>query len=139
MNPEDWRPFKLRSDGDLWEHFTKAVMAKGCNSVAFTWAKGHATDDHVAKGMTTTEHKFGNFSLRMPVCKYTVGISLTLPNGTITDMTFIRSLCIRLRFILLRATSYIGPLSSRRRMILQHKLLHRPSVVSITLLSATLT
>jgi ribonuclease HI len=61
VDPEDWRPFKLRSDGDLWAHFTKVVRAKGFDTVAFTWVKGHATDEHVRAGITTATHKHGNF------------------------------------------------------------------------------
>jgi len=60
VDPEAWRPFKLRSDGDLWAHFTKVVCAKGFDTVAFTWVKGHATEEHVRAGITTETHKHGN-------------------------------------------------------------------------------
>ena len=47
------RPWKLVSDGDLWEHFDKAVQAKGAHSVKITWVEGHATDQHVAEGISS--------------------------------------------------------------------------------------
>ncbi len=52
--------WKLVSDGDLWQHFVKAVEAKGPHSVRATWVKGHASDAHVAKGITTQANKEGN-------------------------------------------------------------------------------
>ena len=52
--------WKLRSDGDLWEYFHKCLLAKGHHSCNFTWVKGHATDEHVQKGITTEEDKVGN-------------------------------------------------------------------------------
>ena len=52
--------WKLVSDGDLLEHFYKCVEAKGANAVKVTWVKGHATDQHVLKGITTEENKDGN-------------------------------------------------------------------------------
>ena len=53
--------FKLRSDGDLWEHFYKSVQAKGTTAVKISWVKGHATDEHIANGITTLNDKEGNF------------------------------------------------------------------------------
>jgi hypothetical protein len=44
----------------LLEHFYKCVEEKGANAVKITWVKGHATDQHVQKGITTEEHKIGN-------------------------------------------------------------------------------
>ena len=38
----------LVPDGDLWEHFFKALEVKGTIAVKITWVKGHATDEHVA-------------------------------------------------------------------------------------------
>ena len=37
------KKWKLVSDGDLWEHFHRAITAKGVHSVRITWVKGHAT------------------------------------------------------------------------------------------------
>ena len=36
------RPWKLVSDGDLWEHFYKAACNKSPSSIRITWVKGHA-------------------------------------------------------------------------------------------------
>ena len=52
--------WKLVSDGDLWEHFYKAILAKGPQSTRPTWVKGHATQEHIDKGITTIAHKAGN-------------------------------------------------------------------------------
>ena len=55
------RQWKLMSDGDLWEHFHKALVAKNPYAFKATWVKGHATDEHISKGITTQAHKEGNF------------------------------------------------------------------------------
>ena len=55
------RKWKLMSDGDLWEHFYKALKAKNPRAFKATWVKGHATEDHVNEGVTTKLHKEGNF------------------------------------------------------------------------------
>ena len=47
------------SDGDLLEHFYEVVKAKGANSINITWVKGHATDQHVEKGITSEKNKAG--------------------------------------------------------------------------------
>jgi len=52
--------WKLTSDGDLWEHFYEAVRVKGANSVRVNWVKGHATKEHIDKGITTETDKCGN-------------------------------------------------------------------------------
>ena len=52
--------WKLISDGDLWEHFYNAVVAKNPKAVKVTWVKGHATEEHVANGITTRRNKEGN-------------------------------------------------------------------------------
>ena len=54
------KPWKLINDGDLWEHFYKAVQAKGPNSIKITWVKGHATPQHVDEGITTQADLEGN-------------------------------------------------------------------------------
>ena len=54
------KPWALQNDGDLWEHFEKAVTAKGRSSVRISWTKGHATNDHIAAGVTTESKKKGN-------------------------------------------------------------------------------
>ena len=52
--------WKLMSDGDLLEHFYEVVKAKGAQAIRITWVKGHATDQHVEKGITTDKNKVGN-------------------------------------------------------------------------------
>ena len=54
------KPFAVSSDGDLWEHFFKAAQAKSAQSIEISWVKGHATEQHVQKGVTTQDDKTGN-------------------------------------------------------------------------------
>jgi len=51
---------KLMSDGDLWEHFARAALAKSPDAIRLTWTKGHATDWHIQQGITSVEDKEGN-------------------------------------------------------------------------------
>ena len=48
------------SDGDLWDHFEKALRAKGTNAVNLTWVKGHATQQHIDAGVSNPVDKSGN-------------------------------------------------------------------------------
>ena len=54
------KPWKLISDGDLWQHFYEAVQAKGTNAIRITWVKGHATEEHIKKRITNEQDKIGN-------------------------------------------------------------------------------
>ena len=54
------KPWKLISDGDLWQHFYQAVQAKGTNAIKITWVKGHATEEHIIKGISNDKDKKGN-------------------------------------------------------------------------------
>ena len=54
------KPWKTVSDGDLWEHFWLAASAKGTKSIRLSWVKGHATQEHVDKGITTESDSAGN-------------------------------------------------------------------------------
>ena len=44
------RPWGLMPDGDLWQAFQHAVVAKGPHAVDLSKVKGHATDEMVEKG-----------------------------------------------------------------------------------------
>ena len=52
--------WQTTADGDLWLHLELAIRAKGPDSIQFTWIKGHATDAHIADGITTLANKIGN-------------------------------------------------------------------------------
>ena len=52
--------WQTTADGDLWLHLELAIRAKGPDSIQFTWIKGHATDAHIAAGITTLANKVGN-------------------------------------------------------------------------------
>ena len=54
------RSWKLTNDGDLWHHFHEAAREKVHTSLQIVWTKGHATDDQVEQGVTTTEQQRGN-------------------------------------------------------------------------------
>ena len=51
---------ELSTDGDLWEVLVRHLIAKGPHCVKATWVKGHATDEHVAKGLTNIVCREGN-------------------------------------------------------------------------------
>jgi ribonuclease HI len=52
--------WKIVSDGDLWEHFTNACIAKTTQAVRVTWVKGHATEEHIRIGVSTEQNRTGN-------------------------------------------------------------------------------
>ena len=54
------RPFSLQGDGDLWECFWKAVMARNPYTIKITKVKGHATDEMVADGRVQPQDRRGN-------------------------------------------------------------------------------
>jgi len=60
IDPQLDRPWNLCHDGDLWDHFCRAVASKGTASIKITWVKGHAQQSHIDSGATTNEHKSGN-------------------------------------------------------------------------------
>ena len=62
-NRAPYKQWKLIGDGDLWEHFYCAAKAKGPNSIRLTWVKGHATQYHIDKGISTQKHKAGKMKL----------------------------------------------------------------------------
>ena len=52
--------WKTTSDGDLWEHFTKAAIAKGPKSIRLTKVKGHVTTQQVLDKVFRACDKKGN-------------------------------------------------------------------------------
>ena len=54
------KPWAMQTDGDLWQIFWGAVLTRGPGSCAFTWIKGHATDEDIAKGISNAVNKYGN-------------------------------------------------------------------------------
>ena len=52
--------WKTMSDGDLWEHFTKAAEAKGPNSINITKVKGHVTTQQNLDNIYRDVDKQGN-------------------------------------------------------------------------------
>jgi len=54
------KPWRLISDGDSWEHFFNAITIKTTRSIKIQWVKGHATEEHISKGITTFLNKQGN-------------------------------------------------------------------------------
>ena len=60
-NGTPWsKPWALESDGDLWEHFYRAVSSKGHEAIRITKVEGHAIEKHIQDGISTEEHKKGN-------------------------------------------------------------------------------
>jgi len=54
------RPWKLVSDGDLWEHFYNAAQAKGPLSIKLTCVKGNAEPKHIDDEIITEIDEIGN-------------------------------------------------------------------------------
>ncbi len=52
--------WKLSSDGDLWDHFQRAAIAKGPHSIRITKVKGHITQSQVDEGVYRSCDKQGN-------------------------------------------------------------------------------
>ncbi len=52
--------YKVLSDGDLWEHFEKAVRAKGVHAVRITKVKGHVSQEQVDAQQYRAADKRGN-------------------------------------------------------------------------------
>ena len=50
----------LQVDGDLWEQAWIAVKRRGVGNQTLRKVKGHATDQDVAKGISTAEDRDGN-------------------------------------------------------------------------------
>ena len=54
------KPWSLLPNGDLWAIFDEHANHKGKHAIRATWVKGHATDQHIADGITTHTHKVNN-------------------------------------------------------------------------------
>ena len=54
------KPWSLQPDGDLWSIMEDAIRMKGRASLRVTWTKGHATEEHFAKGTSSPLLKLGN-------------------------------------------------------------------------------
>ena len=59
-NGQDATNWNIRSDGDLWEHFHLALLAKSAQAVRVTKVKGHATQEHINQGVSNPIDKAGN-------------------------------------------------------------------------------
>ena len=59
-SPSRSKPWALQTDGDLWLLFYTHAHAKGLDSIAVDWAKGHTTLDDVSTGITTLWNHLGN-------------------------------------------------------------------------------
>jgi hypothetical protein len=54
------RPWSMQPDGDLWQQFWNAILARGPASIRITKVKGHATDKDISEGKSTEVHRKGN-------------------------------------------------------------------------------
>ena len=54
------KPWSLMPNGDLWAIFDEHATHKGKHAIKATWVKGHATEQHIAEGVTTHTHKVNN-------------------------------------------------------------------------------
>ena len=53
-------PEALAPDGDLWATIGSLVRQRGPDTVRISKVKGHATDEDVARGVSTAAHRAGN-------------------------------------------------------------------------------
>ena len=54
------KSWQLVSDGDLWQHFEQAAIAKGCKAIRITKVKGHVKQSQVEEGLYRQVDKTGN-------------------------------------------------------------------------------
>ena len=54
------KPWGLQVDGDLWQQAWEAVLKRGIGNQTLRKVKGHATEQDVAKGLSTQEDRDGN-------------------------------------------------------------------------------
>ena len=50
----------VQKDGDLWQIMHNAIKAKSTRAFKISWAKGHANEEHVQRGLCTKEDVIGN-------------------------------------------------------------------------------
>ena len=54
------KPWSLQRDGHLWRIFHHLTLQRSPSNTKICWVKGHATADHITKGITTSWKKSGN-------------------------------------------------------------------------------
>ena len=54
------KPWRLQTDGDLWEVAWEAIQTRGIRNQDLRKVKGHATAEDVRKGVSTEDDKRGN-------------------------------------------------------------------------------
>ncbi len=57
---KDRRNWKTAADGDLWDHFERAAIAKGPKTIRITKVKGHVTQQQVDANVHRAVDKVGN-------------------------------------------------------------------------------
>ena len=50
----------MQRDGDVWQAFWRAAIAKGPHAIKVSKVKGHATEKHITDGTATGAEKAGN-------------------------------------------------------------------------------
>ena len=54
------RPYDYMANGDLWQHFSRMIFAKGHKAVRSSKVKGHATEEMIEEGVVRKVDKDGN-------------------------------------------------------------------------------
>ena len=54
------KPWGIIKECDLWEHAERLCISRPSNATTVSKVKGHATEQDVADGVSTFEHKRGN-------------------------------------------------------------------------------
>jgi hypothetical protein len=54
------KPWQIRNNGDIYNEIDNAIKERGRESFRHKWTKGHATDDDIAKGLSSNHEKYYN-------------------------------------------------------------------------------
>ena len=54
------KPWGLQPDGDLWKLVWEGLLTRGPRSITWQKVKGHAKEEHIARGEATQATKEGN-------------------------------------------------------------------------------
>ena len=54
------KPWGMQTDGGLWQVAWKAILTRGIGSQDVRWVKGHATEEDISQGRSSSHDKEGN-------------------------------------------------------------------------------
>ena len=54
------KPWGMQTDGDLWQVAWEAIIARGSGNQDIRWVKGHATNEDIRQGRSSSSDQKGN-------------------------------------------------------------------------------